>query len=218
VEARSRLDNVVSTLNEEQLRAYQIITDHATRQLEGHGAEQLLMAVFESWGTGKTTLIKAIIDSFTCHGMSEWLATMVTSEVASALFGGQTFHWWGGIPVKNEGAIKESTTPTGRVVENRRKANMLTKRYLIIDEISMMDSATFAKGSQIVSRVIQGDTDFCLCFGGLNMLIFGDFHQFSPPRNPRGALYSQSQRNEINVLGQAIYLQFNQVVLLQQQL
>ena len=45
----------------------------------------------------------------------------------------------------------------------------------------------------------------------------GDFHQFPPPRNPYGALYSSVWKKEINVLGRAIYLQFKHVVILRDQ-
>jgi hypothetical protein len=207
---------------------------HARNSLAGNEVEQLLMVIVGQGGTGKTTLINAITRAFDQVGISSWLAKTAISGVAASLIGGRTVHWWAGIPVQNEGDVKEPSTRAGRMVEERRKRNIAGKKYLIIDEISMMDSATLAKASAIINRILRPDNSE-RPFGGLNVILLGrsevmvskqfrtltkelgDFHQFPPPRNATGALYSTQMKGQNNVLGRALFLQFNKVVILREQ-
>ena len=56
-----------------------------------------------------------------------------------------------------------------------------------------------------------------LAFGGLNVILVGDFHQFPPVGNPSAALYSSEDGSAVSALGRAIYLQFETVVKLTEQ-
>lgn len=55
-------------------------------------------------------------------------------------------------------------------------------------------------------------------FGGLSAIILGDFHQFPPIAGQNRALYSQNPRTTKSQLGRNIYLQFDTVVQLKQQI
>ena len=90
----------------------------------------------------------------------------------------------------------------------------------MIDEASMLSRPFLAKLSQIISTVMEkGDDEM---FGGLNVVMVGDFHQFPPvvsrqsvplywPADPR-------QDMEDEILGRKIYEQFTIVVQLNQQI
>jgi hypothetical protein len=59
-------------------------------------------------------------------------------------------HWWAGI-LQNTELYKEPKTAVSKAVEERRRKNIQGTRFLIIDEVSMIDTANFAKASEIVS-------------------------------------------------------------------
>ena len=55
------------------------------------------------------------------------------------------------------------------------------KKYLIIDEMSMLSQEFLAKISKILHIVMDREgRDGLAPFGGLNVILVGDFHQFPP--------------------------------------
>ena len=74
------------------------------------------------------------------------------------------------------------------------------KQFLLIDEISMCNTATLSKGSAIMGRILTEQADASKPFGGMNVVILGDFHQFPPPTNPHGALYSSHMKTEVRLV------------------
>ena len=84
----------------------------------------------------------------------------------------------------------------------------------------MLSRNFFAKLCQIISTAIERDED--IVFGGLNVIIIGDFHQFLPvvacKSAPLYCLADSQYDSEDNVLGRKIYEQFTTVVQLKQQI
>jgi hypothetical protein len=93
-----RIGNV-ELLNKEQRRAFEIVMEHAQLEKEGKHTDQLLMTVIRPCVMGKTTSINTVTEAFESMGIAHWLAKTVTSGVAASLSGGNTLHWWAGIPV-----------------------------------------------------------------------------------------------------------------------
>jgi hypothetical protein len=61
-------------------------------------------------------------------------------------------------------------------------------------------------------------THATLPFGGINVVFFGDQHQFPPVRNPSGALYCRTNKTDRAAVGHSIYEQFQTVVTLTEQM
>jgi hypothetical protein len=156
----------------------------------GQNTQQLRMLVLGHGGTGKSMLIGAITETFKAHRADGMLAKCATSGVAAVIIGGQTFHSWAGIPINQP--RKESWVGSAHpTVQKRRKQNIGGKQFLILDEVSMCTKQLKYRGSEIVTRVreAEGVGTASECFGGMDIIDFGDFHQFPPVGNPSAALY-----------------------------
>lgn len=206
-----------SYLNNEQSRAYQIILQHLTATLNKKKPPQLLMTVIGPGGTGKTALINELTRLFDSMDARGILAKTATSGVAATLIAGTTLHFWGGLPMiapKSDGWME---TPS-KIIKQRREKNVLLSEYVIIDEVSMATSELHAMASGVASHVKKDTADPTKCFGGLNVILLGDFHQFPPPGRPDLALYNNRPPNQNATIGRAIYLQFETVVVLREQM
>ncbi|KAI6138418.1 hypothetical protein BKA82DRAFT_949288, partial [Pisolithus tinctorius] len=96
------------------------------------------------------------------------------------------------------------------------------KHYLIINEMSMVSRPFLAKLSNIISRARTGanDNSSVLPFGGLNVILVGDFHQFPLVATKASApLFwpCNVERDTDELLGHRIYEQFDVMVRLKTQ-
>lgn len=207
----------VSYLNTEQNRAYEIVHQHLTATLKHRKPPQLLMTVIGPGGTGKTALINEITRLFESMNARRMLAKTATSGVAATLIGGTTLHFWGALPMispKSDGWMETSN----KSIKERRLANILPTDYLIIDEASMATSELVTFASGMASYIKQDSGNSARAFGGINVILFGDFHQFPPPGKQELALYNSRPPNQTATVGRAIYLQFDTVVILREQM
>ena len=166
-------------------------------------------------------LIGAITETFKVHGAEKKLAKCATSGVAAVIIGGQTFHSWAGIPINRP--RKENWVDAGhQSIQRRRKQNIFGKQFLICDEVSMCTKQLKYRGSEIVTRVreAEGVGIASECFGGMDVIDFGDFHQFPPVGNPTAALYCERpDTDDAHALqGRSIFTEYDQVVILTEQM
>lgn len=125
-----------------------------------------------SAGTGKSHCLKAIIADLKARNRK--YAVTSSTGCAAVLVGGQTIHSYIGLGIGNNTADKiifglQKNRPKYRQIEELN--------VLIIDEISMLDDTTFTKISNVLQIVKkQRDTPF----GGVQMILVGDFCQLSP--------------------------------------
>jgi hypothetical protein len=178
------------------------------------------MIVNGAGGTGKSTLIKAITETFAHHGEIDALAKCATSGVAATQIAGSTLHSWAGLGVQRH-STDEWLHKASDKVTSKRKRNVVGKSCLLIDEMSMLFDTLFAEVAKVVaytkSKGNEGDQN--LPFHGMHVVLLGDFRQFPPVGNKKGALYSREPTLNANALfGRDIYRQFRTVVTLRQQL
>jgi hypothetical protein len=166
-------------------------------------------------------LIGAITETFRVHNSEDILAKCATSGVAAIIIGGQTLHSWAGIPINNP--RKENWVETvNNSIRERRKRNIHGKQFLICDEISMCTKQLKYRGSKIVTRVreTEGVGTASECFGEMDVIDFGDFHQFPPVGNPTAALYCDRPETDNNhgMQGRSIFMEYDHVVILREQM
>ncbi|KAJ8507569.1 hypothetical protein ONZ45_g10073 [Pleurotus djamor] len=204
-------------LNTEQQRALKVIHEHVNKNEEGdeNNFEQLLMQVNGCGGTGKTRLIDAITQLFALLGKSEQLSKTATAGVPASRIGGCTIHWWAGI----NGRGAPSDRPSKTIVD-RRKRNIGPTKYLIIDEYSMMTKEFLADLSMICGGIKSnlGINRSKEAFGGINIILFGDLHQFPPVSKPKSALYCRVNRDTRQDLGRELFERFETCIILDQQM
>jgi MoxR-like ATPase len=136
------------------------------------------MMVLGAGGTGKTLLIGAITETFEYHEDLDELAKSATTGIASADIGGSTLHSLIGL---GRGKAKEDwLTKTSAKIQKKRRTKLQGKKFLIIDEISMADKATFCCASQAFA-LIRGETgtgDMHAPFGGAHVILLIIFQPY----------------------------------------
>ena len=202
----------VDKLNEDQRRAYDIVDWHLQDVTEGKIVPQLLMMIPGEGGVGKSKLIQTMTENFERRQKALWCVKGAYTGIAASLIDGKTLHVLGGIPVRGG----RQSAQTLKKLHDFWK----DKHYLIIDEVSMLSRSFLAKLSQIISIAKESEGD--KPFGGLNVILVGDFHQFPPVVGRRSApLYwpvDSMHDSEDDILGRMIYEQFLTVVQLKEQI
>ena len=193
----------IDNINDDQRRAYDIVDWHLKETIDGKQPPQLLMMIPGEGGVGKAKVIQIMTEIFQKHGLREWWVKGAYTGIAASLIDRKTLHVLAGIPVRGG---KQSAQTMKKLHEFWR-----TRRYLIIDEVSMLSRTFFAKLSQIISRAMETKDDEI--FGGLNVILVGDFHQFPPVVTRQSApLYwpvKSRQDTEDDILGRKIFEQFD---------
>lgn len=174
------------------------------------------MIIHGEGGTGKSRVIQTVTEYFVQRGAKYLLLKAAYTGVGASLIDGKTTHVIGMI----------STGGRPMSDETKAKLQQFWKYfiYLVIDEISMISKTFLA----VLSRHIaigkeQGDAGKSSdSFGGINVILCGDFHQFPPVACAvTEALYYPTNIATDSVdsqIGRAIYEEFDTVVILRDQL
>ena len=122
-------------------------------------------------GGGKTTIIKSIIAYANENNIN--IAATASTGMAAFLIGGSTIHSYLGI-----GIAKDPADELDKKVNKKFFiANRIKKlQILIIDEISMIDKELFTKISEFLCIIKKKSKPF----GGIQMVLSGDFTQLPP--------------------------------------
>ena len=122
-------------------------------------------------GSGKTHLLNEYIAHLRSHGVG--VAVTASTGIAATHLGGQTIHSWSGMGVRDALDDDELEQLVGR---DRVKRSMRHAKVLIIDEVSMLH----AHQLDMVERITRHALDFTKPFGGLQVVLCGDFFQLPP--------------------------------------
>ncbi len=122
-------------------------------------------------GSGKTHLLNRFIKYLADRGV----ATAITAPtgIAATHIGGMTLHSWSGLGIRD--SVDE------RILEQLLTKSYLKKRFettkvLIIDEVSMLSPGLFNAVSEILQNIRFSPEPF----GGLQVVLTGDFFQLPP--------------------------------------
>ncbi|HSX41922.1 MAG TPA: helix-turn-helix domain-containing protein [Candidatus Saccharimonadales bacterium] len=130
-------------------------------------------------GSGKTYTINEYVKYLRSNGVEP--AITASTGIAATHIGGLTIHSWSGIGIKSTLTKSE----LANIVTNSRVANRIKKtKVLIIDEISMLSAETFTTVERVCRAVrtskVPGSTQGNQPFGGLQVVLVGDFFQLPP--------------------------------------
>jgi ATP-dependent DNA helicase PIF1 len=140
-------------------------------------------------GGGKTYLLKNTVFPF-MHSNKVFFACTATTGAAANVVGGCTFHRFAGFGLVRPEDDADSLL--SRVIRNPENVvRWVRVKYLIIDEVSMLDQRTIELADAVAKRIRYGDpkTKFSTWligpqhhepFGGIRLILCGDFCQLPP--------------------------------------
>jgi len=207
----------ISHLRPDQARAYGIIEWHLNQTLDGADPPPLRMVLYGEGGTGKSRVIQTVTDAFEARGSKHILVKAAYTGVAASLVDGKTTHVIAGISVHSKGSVKD---------EAKKKLQEFWRevRYLIIDEFSMLSRSFLATLSRNITIGLEGSPHARdgHSFGGLNVVLCGDLHQFPPVACAKSeALYhpvNLAKDSDDAKIGRRIYEEFSTVITLREQM
>ncbi len=122
-------------------------------------------------GSGKTHLVNTYVEYLRSHAIEP--AITASTGIAATHIGGMTIHSWSGIGIARE----LSPHDLARIAEKSYLTRRIKKTsVLIIDEISMLDAQTLSLVETVIKKVRKNE----LPFGGLQVVLVGDFFQLPP--------------------------------------
>ena len=164
------------SLNEQQRKLYDVVTDHYANELSEQDPRQLLLNVDGVAGTGKTyTILQTSLqldELARQHGKPSPVLRAAPTGVASFGILGRTIHSLLRLPVKNRSP--ELSPATLKSLQDTFKHI----RYLVIDEKSMIDMKQLSLIEARLQEIFPSPNP--KPFGGLNLLLCGDFFQLPP--------------------------------------
>ena len=198
-------------LNREQEKAFCIVANHTTID----NPTQLKMYLEGMGGTGKSQVLKALIEFFKERNQSHRIMILAPTGSAAALLNGSTHHSVLGIGSEGNRSRNEQTSQ-----RNVREC-LDGVDYIFLDEISMVACHELYQISAALAKA-RNMTE--IPFGGLNMIFAGDFAQLKPVFG--SPLYSQtvgtsidagmSVRSQQSAIEKALWHQITTIVILRQ--
>ena len=142
-----------------------------------------------SAGSGKTYTLNQYIDYLRARRVP--VAVTASTGIAATHMNGTTIHSWSGIGIKDELSDRDLTNLSRKqFLADRLKDTAV----LVIDEISMLHAKQINLVSQVLKHVRKNDK----AFGGIQVVVAGDFFQL-PPIGSKG----ESNREKFAFMSEA---------------
>ncbi|SNT70292.1 AAA family ATPase [Psychrobacter sp. LV10R520-6] len=142
-----------------------------------------------SAGSGKTYTLNQYINYLRARRVP--VAVTASTGIAATHMNGTTIHSWSGIGIKDELSERDLTNLSRKqFLADRLKDTAV----LIIDEISMLHAKQLNLVSQVLKHVRKNDS----AFGGIQVVVAGDFFQL-PPIGSKG----ESNREKFAFMSEA---------------
>ena len=170
-------------------------------------------------GVGKSRLIKAVYQSLVRYfrkdagpaGNPEILLVAPTGKAAYNI-NGVTAHYAFNLKFGTNSSSEEYTPPSAETL-NTMRTKLCELKAIIIDEISMLGTSTFQKIHFTLNSIFKNN-DPNRIFGGVSVIVLGDFNQLRPVKDD--FCFMPSNRNPLNVLaGRSIWDYFKMFELTQ---
>ncbi len=126
-------------------------------------------------GSGKTYVLNAFVRQARADGKS--VAITASTGLAATHLGGSTIHSWAGIGIADELHKRHAADMSKGRQDQIKKADIL-----IIDEVSMLHDYRLDMVDQVCRAVRKNESPF----GGLQVVLAGDFYQLPPVNRPDG--------------------------------
>lgn len=127
-------------------------------------------------GCGKTHVVNEVKQELLLAGLS--VAVCGSSGAAAALIDGVTAHAWAGFRNGHNDEVSPLAVVLNQVIPRAAKARMSGAQVIVIDEATTLPAAFYCRLDEVLQHV-RGDRS---PFGGLVVLLAGDFLQVCPPR------------------------------------
>ena len=198
-------------LNEKQLLAFGLVARH----LHHHETEPMRMYLGGMGGTGKSTVVRAIIAFLSERQETHRFLVLAPTGTAACNVDGQTYH--------SAFGFHRSTTEsmnTNALARLRRSLDGVD--IVFFDEVSMLSCAEVYRISGQMCKIFGKAS---VAFGGKSIIFCGDFAQLPPPGVGQFPLYSDaleekghsaSLNRSKSAQGKALWEQFTTVVILRQ--
>src|SRR5882762_11205195 len=136
--------------------------------------------------------------------------------IAASLVGGTTLHWFAAIPPQMMPQSDIWLDNLSKTIKEPKNVNILATEWLALDELGMCTTDILTLLSHVYGNFQAGDGLVTLTapFGGLNLLLMGDFYQFPLVGNSNAVLYCLALLRNALIVGKAIYLQFETMIML----
>jgi len=136
-------------------------------------------------GSGKTHTINEFVSWLRASGVEP--SVTAATGIAATHVGGMTLHSWSGIGI----AESLSQGDVDRIASKEHIAKRIQKaKVLIIEEISMLSSATFEMADAVCREVRRNQEPF----GGLTIVLVGDFFQLPPVSRNRDTAFAYTSK------------------------
>src|SRR3989344_859292 len=122
-------------------------------------------------GSGKTHTVKEYVSYLRRQGVE--LAITASTDIAATHIGGMTIHSWSGIGIKT----KLDKYDLDRIASTKKIVSRIGRtKVIIIEEISMLTSETLSMVDSVCREIKQSAEPF----GGMQVILVGDFFQLPP--------------------------------------
>jgi len=139
-------------------------------------------------GSGKTHTINRFVSYLRERKVEP--AITASTGIAATHIGGMTIHSWSGIGIKENLTKYDLDKITSSEYLNKR---IQKTKVLIIDEISMLRADTLSMVDAVCREVKQNPEPF----GGMQVILVGDFFQLPPIYNERNKTAEQNIQNSL---------------------
>jgi ATP-dependent DNA helicase PIF1 len=196
------------SLNTEQQKLYDVVVDQYTRELviDQPDPPQLLLQVDGAGGVGKTVaLLRAcarLQELAVANGKQSPVFWSAPTGIAAYAITGKTLHSLLRLPVR--GKMSDLSTATLQSLQ----ALFRDCHFLMVDKKSMIDLKMFSLVDDRLRAIFPATSD--RPFGGINVLICGDFFQLPPVG--RKPLYAGRSSNVNKIKGCQLYQAFDKTI------